>query len=201
MRDIPPGKTTAMRTSDSTQISGTLPLSFGQACVNFQFLIAEETPFLAQIKPDAWYPLQRFSKILNTIREKYSDPAPILEQIGIEMMNQWYSQGPGKQIIKKGIDFLHFQTSSEGYYSVIRGKPDQIGDFSLLSLDGEKGTAVVRSTTPFAKSVADNSCRSIPREALRRTTISTSFPWTYNWSRSSCRARCTARSNRVRISG
>jgi len=138
-----------MRTSDSTQISGTLPLSFGQACVNFQFLIAEETPFLAQIKPDAWYPLQRFSKILNTIREKYSDPAPILEQIGIEMMNQWYSQGPGKQIIKKGIDFLHFQTSSEGYYSVIRGKPDQIGDFSLLSLDGEKGTAVVRSTTPF----------------------------------------------------
>jgi PAS domain S-box-containing protein len=134
---------------NDTQILGALPLSFGQACINFHFFIAEERPFLENIKADEWYPLQKFSKILNTIREKYPDPAPIFERIGIEMMNQWYSHGPGKQIIKKGIDFLHFQTSSEGYYSVIRGKPDQIGDFSLLSLDEDNGTAVVKSTTPF----------------------------------------------------
>jgi hypothetical protein len=138
-----------MKNSDRTLILGALPLSFVRACINFQFLITEGTTFLEQIKPDEWYPLQHFSNILNNVREKYSDPAPVFERIGIEMMNQWYSQGPGKQIIKKGIDFLHFQTGSEGYYSVIRGKPDQIGDFSLMSLDEEKGTAVVRSTTPF----------------------------------------------------
>ena len=54
---------------------------------------------------------------------------------------------PGKQLIKRGVDFLHFQTSSEGYYSVIRGNPDKIGDFSLLRVDEKGGTAVVRSTT------------------------------------------------------
>jgi hypothetical protein len=84
--------------------------------------------FLEQIKPDEWYPLEQVLDILNIVGEKYSDPAPIFERIGIEMMSLWYSQGPGKEIIKRGVDFLHFQTSSEGYYSVVRGNPDQIGD-------------------------------------------------------------------------
>ena len=97
-----------MKNSDKTQILGALPLSFGQACINFNFLIAEETKFLEQLKPDKWYPLKKVLNILDTIKEKYSHPAPIFEQIGIEMMNLWYSQGPGKQFINKGIDFLHF---------------------------------------------------------------------------------------------
>jgi len=138
-----------MKNLDKTQVLGALFLSFGQACINYKFLIAEETYFLEQIRADEWYPLNSFNAILNKIKTKFTDPAPILEQIGIDMMNLWYSQGPGKHIIKRGIDFLHFQTSSEGYYSVIRGEPDQIGEFSLLSLDEENGTAIVRSTTHF----------------------------------------------------
>ena len=138
-----------MKNSDKTQILGALFLSFGQACVNFKFLIVEEIHFLKQIRADEWYPLEKFLHILNIVREKYSDPAPVFEQIGIEMMNQWYAQGPGKKIIRKGTDFLQFQTSSQGYYSVIRGRPEKIGDFSLLSLDEKNGTAVVKSTTPF----------------------------------------------------
>jgi hypothetical protein len=105
--------------------------------------------FLEQIKAEEWYPLEKVLNILNLVGEKYSNPAPIFERIGIEMMNLWYSKGPGKNIVKRGVEFLHFQTSSEGYYSVIRGNPDQIGDFSLLSLDEEKGSAAVRSTTHF----------------------------------------------------
>ena len=142
-----------MKNRSKTQILGALPLSFGHACVNSKFLIAEEAHFLGQIKADEWYPLENVLNILNIIREKYSDPAPIFEQIGIDMMNLWYAKGPGKKIIKRGVDFLHFQTSSEGYYSVIRGNPDQIGDFSLLDLDEEKGSAVVRSTTPFNRNM------------------------------------------------
>ncbi len=138
-----------MKNRNKTQILGALPLSFGQACINFNFLISEEMHFLEHIEPDKWYPLEKVLKILNIVKNKYNDPAPIFEQIGIEMMNLWYSKGPGKEIIKRGVDFLHFQTSSEGYYSVIRGEPEQIGDFSLLSLDEEKGTAIVQSTTHF----------------------------------------------------
>jgi signal transduction histidine kinase/DNA-binding response OmpR family regulator len=140
-----------MKKRDETQVVGTLFLSFGQACVNSKIFIAEEAHFLEHITAEGWYPLEKFSHILDIVREKYSDPAPILEQIGIEMMNLWYSHGPGKHIIQRGIDFLHFQTSSEGYYSVIRGEPDHIGDFSLLSLDEGQGTAIVQSTTPFSR--------------------------------------------------
>jgi len=138
-----------MNRQNNTQVSGIFPLSFGQACLNFNFLIGEESQFLEQIKVDEWYPLEEILNIFNLVKEKYSDPAPIFEQIGIEMMNLWYLHGPGKNIIKRGIEFLHFQTSSEGYYSVIRGNPDQIGEFSLLNLDEGKGTATVRSTTQF----------------------------------------------------
>ena len=115
--------------------------------------MAEETRFLEQITAQEWYPLKKFLSILNVVRKKYSDPAPIFEQIGIEMMNLWYHQGPGKQIISRGVDFIRFQTSSKGYYSVIRGTPDQIGEFSLLDLDEKKGVAVVRSTTHFNRDI------------------------------------------------
>jgi len=138
-----------MKKHEETQILGALPLSFGQACLNFNFLLPEEMGFLEQIEPEEWYPIEKVLSILNSVGEKYSDPAPIYERIGMEMMSLWYSHGPGKQLIKRGVDFLHFQTSSEGYYSVIRGNPDQIGNFSLLSVDEQKGTAVVRSTTYF----------------------------------------------------
>lgn len=138
-----------MKNLNGTKVLGILPMSFGEVCKNYNFLIAEEARFLEHINPEDWYPLEKVLKIFNFINENYSDPSPIFEQIGIEMMKLWYNKGAGKQIIKKGVDFLHFQTSSEGYYSIIHGEPDQIGDFKLLSLDEEKGEAAVRSTTCF----------------------------------------------------
>jgi len=140
-----------MNQKSNTQVLGIFPLSFKQACLNFNFLVGEESQFLEQMKADDWYPLENVLSILNIIKEKYADPAPIFEQIGIEMMNLWYSKGKGKQIVKKGIDFLKHQTSSDGYYSIIKGNADKIGSFSLLNLDKEKGTATIRSTTPFYK--------------------------------------------------
>ena len=89
--------------------------------------------------------------MLRIVLERYSDPGPILEQIGIEMMRFWYNVGPGKQYVRRGVDFLRFQTSSEGYYSVIKGDPGQIGEFTLVDLNEQEGTAIVRSTTPFVR--------------------------------------------------
>ena len=65
------------------------------------------------------------------------------------MMKGWYHYGPGKEIIKTGTDFLHFQTSSEGYYSVVKGPKEKIGDFKLEKIDLDRGYAKVFSTTPF----------------------------------------------------
>ena len=138
-----------MKYSGNTEILGTLFLSFGQACKNYKFLKPGEPNFPETINAERWYPLEFFLNTLNVIRNKYSDPSPIFEQIGIEMMNLWYLQGPGKQIISRGVDFLRFQTSSEGYYSLIKGTPDKIGEFSLLDLNEIEGTAIVQSSTLF----------------------------------------------------
>ncbi len=141
-----------MQQRDEVQISGALFLAFGQACVNLNFYIDENTAaLLQQIQPAEWYPLETFNNVLRIVLERYSDPGPILEQIGIEMMRFWYNVGPGKQYVKRGVDFLRFQTSSEGYYSVIKGDPDQIGEFTLVDLNEQEGTAIVRSTTPFVR--------------------------------------------------
>ncbi len=139
-----------MRQHDDVQVSEALFLAFGQACVNLHFYLEEDTRSLFdELRPEEWYSLATFDKVLRIVVERYSDPAPILEQIGIEMMRFWCEVGPGKQHVKRGTDFLRFQTSSEGYYSVIRGDPGRIGEFTLVDLDENEGTAVVRSTTPF----------------------------------------------------
>ena len=70
-----------MKNNDETQILGILFLSFGQACIYFKFLIVEEIHFLEQIRADEWYPLKFCLNILNIIRDKYSEPAPILIQL------------------------------------------------------------------------------------------------------------------------
>ncbi len=139
-----------MRRRGEVQVSGALFLAFGQACVNLHFYLEEDTRSLfEELRPEEWYRLDTFDRVLRIVVARYTDAAPILEQIGIEMMRFWYDVGPGKQHVKRGTDFLRFQTSSEGYYSVIRGDPGRIGEFTLADLNEQEGTAVVHSTTPF----------------------------------------------------
>lgn len=139
---------------NEVHIHGTLLLSLEQACINLKFYIdAEMRRFLDQVRPDAWYPFSHFAGVMNIVSSRYAQPAPIAEQIGVEMMRSWYHHGPGREIIKRGIDFLHFQTSSQGYTSVMQGPAELMGDFTLESLDDEGGTAVVVSSTPFDKNL------------------------------------------------
>jgi hypothetical protein len=136
----------------SVLVSGTLLLAFKGACVNLNFLIEDEVQaYLASVQPIEWHPLERYEHMLSVVTNKYVDPAPILEQIGIEIINVYYHRGPGKNDFQRGVDFLRFQKSSRGYYSLVRGTPEQIGDFSLVELDEAAGKAIVKSTTPFNK--------------------------------------------------
>lgn len=133
---------------DDIWVSGALVLSFVRACVNLELLFdGEITQAVRSTAPDDWATLAEFRRLLAVCAARYVEPAPILERIGAEMMNVWYSLGPGRSLIHSGLDFLRFQTGSEGYRSVIRGSSDRVGDFVLAELDEERGTAVVHSTT------------------------------------------------------
>ena len=67
------------------------------------------------------------------------------------MMRNWYKNGPGKDIIFSGIEFLLYQSSSNGFRSVVQGPIELVGDFSLVEIDEPGGTAKITSTTVFPR--------------------------------------------------
>ncbi len=135
-------------------VMGALLQGFGGACINLKILAGDEIgPLLADIAPPEFYPLERYRALTDLVNRKYPDASPIKEQAGVEMMNLWYNFGPGKGLVTSGPDFLRFQTGSGGYYSVVKGTPEQIGSFTLREIDETKGKAVVHSTTPLDRDI------------------------------------------------
>ncbi|GAH87659.1 unnamed protein product, partial [marine sediment metagenome] len=49
--------------------------------------------------------------------------------------------------------FLHFQSGSQGYASVIKGPKEVVGSFKLVKLEKNLGKALIHSTTPFNKNM------------------------------------------------
>ena len=92
------------------------------------------------------------SRDLHAPERRFHFAEAVKERIGIEMMRLWYEHG-GRAIAPTGVAFLRFQTGSHGYRTMVRGDEKAIGDFALESLDGEEGTARVRSTTPFDRTM------------------------------------------------
>ncbi|MBK9367951.1 MAG: hypothetical protein IPN01_16810 [Deltaproteobacteria bacterium] len=136
--------------NDSLMISGIFLAGFAQSCVNLNIVAGQRaTRLLANYEFGAWYPYGQFRELQVNFFEAYSNGAPILERVGIEMMRAWYHFGPGKDIVKTGVDFLHFQTGSQGYASVVKGPVHEVGSFVLEDVNSERGYARILSTTPF----------------------------------------------------
>ena len=127
---------------------------FIQACINLNIVAdPKASSLISDIDINGWYPFEHLRNIERIVIESYEIVEPILERVGTEMMLSWYNFGPGKQIIKRGVDFLSFQSGSQGYSSVVKGPEELIGSFNLVEIDEEKGTALIHSTTPFNKSL------------------------------------------------
>jgi hypothetical protein len=125
---------------------------YAQACINLNIVAGSKAEnLIGEIEVTGWYPFEKLLEIERVVTEAYENAGPILERVGMEMMLGWYNYGPGKDIIKKGVDFLHFQTGSQGYASVVKGPEKLVGSFNLEHLDEEGGKAIIHSTTPFNK--------------------------------------------------
>jgi hypothetical protein len=132
------------------KVFGALIMGYAQACLNLNIIAGRKvTDFISNIQPIEWYPLSQWAELEKIVLQSYRNADAILERVGMEMMTAWYHYGPGKSIIVKGIDFLYFQTSSEGYASVVKGPAEMVGSFELQSIDKDEGKAIVQSTTPF----------------------------------------------------
>ncbi len=134
------------------KVFGATILGFVQACVNLRIVAGSKVASLGgSIELAGWYPFELLRQMERAVLESYENAAPIMERVGMQMMLTWYDPGPGKEIIKRGVDFLHFQTGSQGYASVVQGPERVVGSFSLTEIDEKNGKAVVHSTTLFDK--------------------------------------------------
>jgi hypothetical protein len=125
---------------------------YAQACINLNIVAGSKAEnLIGEIEVTGWYPFEKLLEIERVVTGAYENAGPILERVGMEMMLGWYNYGPGKEIIKKGADFLRFQTGSQGYASVVKGPEKLVGSFNLEFLDEEEGRARINSTTPFNK--------------------------------------------------
>jgi hypothetical protein len=133
-------------------VSGTIINGFVKTSIDFQIAAGSALhQSLEQIDPAGWYPLSLLVELQQIVTNNFQTKEPILEKIGRSMMNSWYHHGPGRELIRTGVDFLRYQCGSEGYRSVVRGSDDEVGQFTLSCIDEQAGTAEVRSTTPFNK--------------------------------------------------
>lgn len=134
------------------EISGALLRSFLDAGESLKLLLQGDAEEIGSFDPGEWYPLEKFQKLVQQVSQ-YNDCGSILEQIGAEMMKGWYHHGPGKSIIASGVDFLNFQTSSQGFRSVIKGPPERTGNFHLVNLSEAGGIARICSSTVFPREI------------------------------------------------
>lgn len=135
-------------------VHGALMAGFAQACVNLNIVAGRRAAaLLSDLDVGRWYPLAKWFELERMVGESYSNVAPIRLKLGIEMMTLWYHRGPGRAHIRRGADFLHFQTGSNGIASVIQGPENVVGSFDLTEFDEARGHAVIHSTTPFDRKI------------------------------------------------
>lgn len=127
------------------EVHGTFLTGLAKAAEGVEPL-TEELP--DSCEPDAWYPWSGFASLFDRIG-CVADGAWLFERFGRKMMESWYREGPGQEMLFSGLDYLRLQKLSRGYRLVVRGPREVTGHFRLEELDIDGGFARVCSHTLF----------------------------------------------------
>jgi PAS domain S-box-containing protein len=135
---------------ERSEALGVIMLGMVSAFQRIKVISGEKAAYLSRdIDPNQWYPLTQFFDLLDALTAGGRDVSPILFRAGAEFIRMWFVEGPGHTFINSGVDFLRFQTGSNGYNSVVRGPVEEVGRVDLTALDEESGTARIVSVNPF----------------------------------------------------
>jgi PAS domain S-box-containing protein len=135
---------------ERSEALGVVLLGMVSAFQRINVISGEKAAYLSRnIDPDQWYPLTRFFALQDALTAEGRDVSPILFRAGAEFIRMWFVEGPGHTFINGGVDFLRFQTGSDGYSSVVRGPAKEVGRVDLTELDEAAGTARIVSVNPF----------------------------------------------------
>lgn len=141
-------ETVATEDGVQAQVSGAFLLGLTQSLLNLVEFIDEDIPFtLETLAPTDWYPYEFLTKTVEAIRVR-KVPSEILFRAGVNFFRIWYHQGPGRTMVRSGLDWLNANQRSGGYNSVVRGGArHQIGWCDLLRMDRDAGLAVYEDMT------------------------------------------------------
>lgn len=133
------------------EISGAFLLGIVYAFAENNLIPKDAFPFDPnEIVPQEWYPFDYFFEAIELIEREISHADTILFWAGVSFLNIWYHQGPGKELISCGLDWIYANNESGGYNSVVRGGlPDEIGWCRITDIDVEKGYVVYENFNPF----------------------------------------------------
>jgi hypothetical protein len=81
------------------ELIGIFLQSFGNACVNLKLLLGDHASMLLGAEAERWYPVTVFFDAVKRIEDRFPNPEPIKERLGIEMMHLWYERGPGRSVV------------------------------------------------------------------------------------------------------
>jgi signal transduction histidine kinase/DNA-binding response OmpR family regulator/HPt (histidine-containing phosphotransfer) domain-containing protein len=133
------------------EISGTFLLGLITSFHNLNVIPHHSLAFdVESITPMDWYPYSCLIDTIKVIEETVSTSSSVLIRAGINFLNIWYEQGPGKSMIFSSMDWIRCNQESGGYNTVVRGgTKDEIGWCKILSLDERAGIVIFENVMPL----------------------------------------------------
>ena len=135
--------------SPQGEVSGAFLIGMISSFSNTRIIESKLIPFAAErLLPDAWYPYDYLIRLNALIEEKIPESSSILFWAGVKFIEIWYWQGPGKHMIRSGLDWVYCNDKGGGYNSVVRG--ERVGWCRNLVADERQGYALVENVMPMA---------------------------------------------------
>lgn len=131
------------------EVSGAFLIGMLQSFGATHILPTEQIPFPVNgLRAEAWYPYDHLVQLNRLIEEQVPHSDSILFWAGVRFIELWYRQGPGRHMIRSGLDWVYCNDKGGGYNSVVRG--EHIGWCRNRLTDEAQGLAWVENVMPLS---------------------------------------------------
>ncbi|URI07521.1 GGDEF domain-containing protein [Aquincola tertiaricarbonis] len=131
------------------EVSGAFLIGMLQSFGATHILPPEQIPFPVEgLCAESWYPYDYLVKLNQLIEDQVPHSASILFWAGVRFIELWHRQGPGKHMVRSGLDWVYCNDRGGGYHSVVRG--DNIGWCRNRLTDEAQGVAWIENVMPLS---------------------------------------------------
>lgn len=135
---------------DTPSILGAYLLGMIDSFDRTSILNVESLPFsYDHLESSKWYPFDHALALVKLISKTLPDGSHLLFWAGVNFISKWYWDGPGKELVQSGAQWIQYNYNSNGYSDVVRGPKNEVGWVKNLEYNYEAGYILVESVTPW----------------------------------------------------